>query len=164
MTDHHGAAPSDRIAGLGWIVFGALLLAESLRMERFESQGAAVFTMPGFMPGLLGAVLMVLGLLHVLRGRPSGKAQAARAGDTAERLLNGRALATMLLSVGYAVALVGHVPYSLGTALYVGAFVAIFSAPGSSLKRRLLVGAIAGVATAAAVTVVFEHIFLVRLP
>ncbi|MDM0043928.1 tripartite tricarboxylate transporter TctB family protein [Variovorax dokdonensis] len=162
MTDN--AAPSDRIAGLGWIVFGALLLAESLRMDRFEGQQAALFTLPGFMPGLLGAVLMVLGLLHVLRGRPSGRSAAERTGQPAERLLNGRALVTLVLSVGYAAGMVGHMPYALCTAIYVAAFVAIFAAPGTSIQRRLLVGAIAGVATAAAVTVVFEHLFLVRLP
>lgn len=154
----------DRIAGAGWIVFGALLLAESLRMERFASQGAALYTLPGFMPGLIGTVLMLLGLLHVLRGLRRGHATDGAPAATPQRLLNSRALITLLLSVGYAAALVGHVPYAVGTALYVAAFVTVFAPAERPLPRRLLAGAAAGIATAAGVTLVFEHLFLVRLP
>jgi hypothetical protein len=107
---------------------------------------------------------MLLGLLHVLRGlRPAGS--KAPAGNAApERLLNGRAALTLVLSAGYAAGMVGHMPYALCTAIYVAVFVALFAAEGRSLGRRLLVGAGMGVATALAVTVVFQHLFLVRLP
>ena len=82
----------------------------------------------------------------------------------AEPLLNRRIVITMVLSVLYAGLLVGRAPFWLVTALFVAAFVATFAPPGQTLPRRLGVALIAGVLTSAVVTVVFQQVFLVRLP
>ena len=66
MNEGGKTTRSDIWGGVGWVLFGLLILAESLRMDRFTSMGATVYTMPGFVPGMIGVVVMVLGsvLLH----------------------------------------------------------------------------------------------------
>ena len=54
MTEGGKTARSDLWGGAGWVLFGLLIVAGSLRMDRFESMGAQLYAMPGFVPGLLG--------------------------------------------------------------------------------------------------------------
>ena len=54
MSDGGNTARSDLRGGAGWAGFGLLILAESLRMDRFTAMGAELYTMPGFVPGMIG--------------------------------------------------------------------------------------------------------------
>lgn len=64
----------------------------------------------------------------------------------------------------YAGGLIGRVPFWLGTALFVGTFTWLFAPPEQSVQRRLTSCALAGGLTSAVVSIVFQEIFLVRLP
>jgi uncharacterized membrane protein YhaH (DUF805 family) len=164
MTEGGKTARSDLWGGAGWVVFGLLILAGSVRMERFESMGAQLYTMPGFVPGMIGGLVALLGLVLMLRGWMRRSADTA-AGDTrAKPLLNRRIAITMALALAYAGLLIGRAPFWLVTALFVAAFVALFAPAEQALARRATVALIAGVLTSAAVTLVFEQVFLVRLP
>jgi hypothetical protein len=162
MTEGGKTARSDLWGGAGWVGLGLLIVVGSLRMERFESMGAQLYTMPGFVPGMIGCLVAVLGLVLMLRGwlRRAREATA----DAAEPLLNRRIAITMLLSLLYAGLLIGRAPFWLVTALFVAAFVATFAPPEQPPARRLIVSLVAGVLTSAVVTLVFQHVFLVRLP
>jgi hypothetical protein len=78
------------------------------------------------------------------------------------------ALAVALFFV-YALLLVGRgLPFWLGTMLFVSLFVFLFQyaarkASGTT-ARGIVVALVCGAATAAAVTLVFEQLFFVRLP
>ncbi|MBN9407933.1 MAG: tripartite tricarboxylate transporter TctB family protein [Burkholderiales bacterium] len=168
MSDGGKTARSDLVGGAGWIVFGLLILGESLRMDRFAQMGSTLYTMPGFMPGLIGATLIVLGLALCLRGwrrqRLARMATAAGADEPAPSLLNGRVLATLALTFIYAIGLIGRVHFVLATTLFATAFVWTFTPPEVSPVRRALGAVIAGLLTALAVFFIFEDVFLVRLP
>lgn len=153
------AARSDLAGGAGWMVFGLVILVASWRMDRFEAMGATAYTAPGLVPGLFGAVLMLLGALLAWRGRHAPSAH----GQPAEPLLNRRIALMLLLTLGYAIGMVGRVPFTLGTAVFVGLFCGLYADDGP-LPRRLGVAVLAGVLTAVVVVTVFERIFLVRLP
>jgi hypothetical protein len=162
MSEGGTSARSDLWGGAAWTGFGLLILAESLRMDRFTAMGAQLYTMPGFVPGMLGGVIVLLGLVLLLRGwrRKFSLAQDA----PGEPLLNRRIGITLALSVPYAALLIGRVPFWLATALYVAAFVAIFAPAEHSPVRRWAVALAAGVLGSAVVTVMFQQVFLVRLP
>jgi hypothetical protein len=64
----------------------------------------------------------------------------------------------------YAGLLIGRAPFWLVTALFVAAFVGSFAPDGQAPRRRVAVALLAGVLTSVVVTLVFQHVFLVRLP
>lgn len=162
MTEGGKSARSDIRGGAGWAGLGLLIVAESLRMDRFESMGAQLYTMPGFVPGMLGSVILLLGLLLALRGWRRSLAQ--RDTDQGAPLVNPRIGRTLLLTLVYAGLLIGRAPFWLVTALFVAAFVATFAPADQPRTRRLMVALLAGVLTSTVVTLVFQYVFLVRLP
>lgn len=162
MSEGGKTARSDLLGGAGWIFFGLLIVVESLRMDRFTSMGAELYTMPGFVPGMIGGVIVLLGAVLMLRG---WRRRAAASQDApAEQLLNRRIILTMALSLSYAGGLIGRAPFWLATFLFVTAFVGCFAPPGTTPLRRLAAAVLAGALTTAVVTLVFEQVFLVRLP
>lgn len=142
---------SDTVQGAGWIAVGAAILYASWTMDRLERLGAPAFTAPGLVPGLLGLVILVLGVALALRRRPAA----------ATRFEIGNTPLVLVLCLGYAVGLVGRMPFGLATFAFVTAFVAVFEYPE---RRRMALAPVYGAATSALVTYLFETVFLVRLP
>ncbi|MDP1740845.1 tripartite tricarboxylate transporter TctB family protein [Polaromonas sp.] len=163
MTEGVNTARSDLWGGAGWVGFGLLIVVESLRMDRFKAMGAELYTMPGFVPGMIGGVLMLLGAILMLRGWRRGSVPHTEV-EPAGLLLNRRVIATLLLTLVYATGLIGRLPFWLATALFVAAFVGYFAPPEKTPARRLMAAVLAGALTALIVTLVFQYVFLVRLP
>jgi len=166
MRDSGGKdARSDLLGGAGWVLFGLLVGAESLRMERFTQMGATLYTMPGFMPGMISVTLVLLGALLCLRGWRRGVAAGHATADVSQlRLFNTRVAATLALALLYAVGLIGRTHFLLATTFFVTAFVWLFAPPQTRTARRTIVALVAGLGTALAVFTLFEDLFLVRLP
>ncbi len=165
MTEGGKTARSDLWGGAAWAGFGLLIVGESLRMDRYEAMGAVLYTMPGFVPGMLGSVVILLGMVLMLRGwRRKLRETDADADEDAVRLFNRRIAITMVLSLVYAGLLIGRAPFWLVTALFVTTFVASFAPDDQPAMRRIAVSLLAGVLTSAVVTLVFQYVFLVRLP
>ncbi len=164
MSEGGKTARSDLWGGAGWVVFGLAIVAGSVRMDRFESMGAQLYTMPGFVPGMIGGLIALLGVVLMLRGWVRRAEDRAPHTEPAEPLLNRRIVSTMALTLVYAGLLIGRAPFWLVTALFVAAFVAVFIPGETPPARRATVAVLAGVLTSAVVTVVFQQVFLVRLP
>jgi hypothetical protein len=165
MSEGGKTARSDLLGGAGWIGFGLLIVTEAWRMDRFTSMGATLYTMPGFVPGIIGSVIVLLGAVLMLRGWRRGKADGAQPEPKAtEPIVNRRIAITLVLSLVYAGALLGRAPFWLVTALFVAAFTWVFAPDGQPTARRTAAALAAGVVTSAVVTVVFQSVFLVRLP
>ena len=162
MSEGVNSARSDLLGGAGWVGFGLLIVAESLRMDRFTAMGAVIYTMPGFVPGMIGCVVAFLGVVLMWRGWR--RAKAGQHGTPGGTVLNRRIALMLVLSLTYAAGLIGHAPFWLATALYVASFTWAFAPPESPPMRRAVAAAVAGMATSAIVTLVFQHVFLVRLP
>jgi len=154
-------ARSDLLGGAGWVIFGLAIVAASLRMDRFEAMGATLYTMPGFVPLLFGTALVLLGGALALRG---WRRRATEAAAQPHRVLNGRVGLMLPLCFVYAAGLIGRVPFWLATSLFVAAFTYLFADTDKSVARRAAAAVAVGVLTTVVVIVVFEQIFLVRLP
>lgn len=160
---------ADFITGLVLIALGIATVVESLRMPRFEDLDINPYTVPGLVPGVLGLVILVLGAALFAR--------AARAGGWRLGIATSRwrpdpgtrnlALAAALC-LGYAAILVGRLPFWLATFLFVFGFVALFEwrpdRTGAARLRALAFACGYAALVAAAVTLVFQRVFLVRLP
>ena len=164
MNESGNTARTDLWGGAGWMAFGLLILIEALRMDRFKSMGASIYTMPGFVPGMIGTTIIVLGLVLAVRGwRKRAKAQPEVA-ISHEPLINRRIALMLPLTLVYAAAMLGRLPFWLATALFVASFTWAFTPPEQPKLRRLVTALISGVITTAVVIFVFQEIFLVRLP
>jgi hypothetical protein len=141
----------DRVQGAVWALGGGAIVYASWTMDRLERHGAALYTAPGLVPGLLGLVLLLLGVALALR-RKRAEPTALRAGNTP---------LVLLLCLGYAIGLVGRAPFWLATFVFVTAFIALFEYPA---RRQMALAPLYGAATSLIVTYLFETVFLVRLP
>jgi hypothetical protein len=164
-------AASELRGGLAWAAFGVAVLAVSLRMDRLEAQHINPYTVPGLLPGLLGIVTILLGVLMALRSWRRG----ARFVRGPRLAMSGVALRRLALVVGlivaYTVVLLGHgLPFWAGATIYVTASIVLLQAPQRAAEGRALSLREAGFALAVGlasgwiITWVFQDAFLVRLP
>lgn len=161
---------ADLGSALVWIAFGAAVVTGAWRMDRLEAQQINRYEIPGLVPGLLGAAIVLLGIALALRALRRGALQptgAPAAGRGPQRLYLAMVLGAML---AYALVLVGHgIPFWLATLLFVAGFIFCFDrdrqqALGRTRARQALLALVYGAATSAVVTLVFQDVFYVRLP
>lgn len=160
------SATADLAWSLVWIAVGAAMFIGGYTMDRLENQNINPYTAPGLVPALLGIGIFILGLILLVRSvrRPTH----AHGGDEAQMSAQ-RLVLAVVLCIAYAAGLVGRgVPFWLATAAFV--FVAILAFRWADLKatgrlaRGAAVAAACAIGTAAGVTLVFQELFLVRLP
>jgi hypothetical protein len=164
-------ARADFVTGIVLIALGIATVIASLEMPRFAELNVEPYTAPGLVPGALGAVILVLGgALFVRAARAGGwRLRARTPAPTWAPARGTRNLAiAVALCLGYAGGLIGRVPFWLATFLFVAAFVALFewrlAGTRAEQARRLAFALAFAAAVAAAVTLVFQEVFLVRLP
>ena len=172
-TEKQISPQADFIAAGVWVAFGLAVMIAAWRMDRLESQGATPYTAPGLVPGVLGAVLLLFGLLLALRavragGHRLGAVRWALSRHT--RAVVVRVGAFLALGLAYAAGLVGHagIPFWLATFLFVTLSVLAFDwtrrrDAGQTIQGVRLAVAV-GAGTAFVVSYVFQEVFLVRLP
>jgi putative tricarboxylic transport membrane protein len=160
-------ARADLITSLVLIALGAGVLAESLRMPRYQELGVNPYTVPGIVPGVLGIVIAIFGVIMLVRSlRTRGAAQAAPPRRAEAHPL--RSLLAIAVTLTYGAVLIGWLPFRWATFLFVAGFVLLFESIAPERQRsfaRIAAWAIVeGALVALAVGFVFERIFLVRLP
>ena len=146
--------------------FGLAVVAESLRMPRLEHLGVHPMSAPGMTPGVLGLILALLGVTLLLRSLRARRLQTPEAASEPGPAAAGwdRLAITLGLCLFYAVGLLGWLPFWLATGLFVFGFVLVFTWAEAPVWRVALVAAVLAIAVSAAVTLLFEQVFLVRLP
>jgi len=154
--------------GLGWLAFGAAVLAASWRMDRLESLHINPWSAPGLMPGVLGALLLLFGAALGVRALAQGalREHSASPGVSARR--TGLAL---VLCCAFAAGLLGRGwPFWLTSFAFL--FVAILAfrlldrdaESATSSGRLALSTAVIALAAALVISLLFQEVFLVRLP
>lgn len=161
---------ADLVSGVFFVLLGLGVFYLSWTMPRLENRGVHPLTVPGLVPAMLGLALAVLGALLVANALRTPDRQAGWRGLL--DLLHGyqalRIAAVLALVLTHTLVLVGWLPFWLASALFVFAFIVTFEvllpmapvALGRSLVWAGLVALFAGVG----VVLVFERVFLVRLP
>jgi putative tricarboxylic transport membrane protein len=161
---------ADLITGWIFILGGLAIVYFSWTMPRLEMRGIHPATIPGLVPGLLGAALALCGAVLAAKAHRDGSGQGgwrdffAMFGSPEA----GRFAVAAALALAYSLVLVGLVPFWLATALFVVAFILVFetwlSPTPKSVTRSAVWALFQGVVVAVAVTLVFQYGFLVRLP
>jgi hypothetical protein len=163
---------SDLKDGVGWTVLGIAVLIGSLTMDRLERQDVNPYTVPGLLPGLLGIAMILLGTVLILRSWRRGaltRAPLPVAPDAAEQ--RRRVWIVIGLCMGYGVVLVGHgLPFWVASTIYVTGSILILQRLSRDPQARQPTArawakALAiGLGSAVITQLVFQELFLVRLP
>jgi hypothetical protein len=163
---------ADLITSIVLMAVGLGAAIQSWHMPRLQHLGVSIYSAPGVVPFLLGIVITGLGLILLVRSvragglallRPARLRELPFAADGAWRFV-----LTAALTLGYATLLVGRLPFWAATAIFVTAFVFVFEwkagigAP--QLARRAVAVVAFGLIVGVSVSVLFEDVFLVRLP
>jgi hypothetical protein len=173
------AVSADRIGGLIWVAFGGAVVYGSWAMDRLQSMGIPPATAPGVVPGLLGIGIIIFGLILLVRREPatagaeetaaSAKAPAGMPAALGDELHWKRGALSWALCMTYgAVLLGGGLPYWVLTAAFLFLHILLLDeteqVPAVPTLRRLATAAVIAPAVATVVMLVFQRIFLVRLP
>jgi putative tricarboxylic transport membrane protein len=165
-------ARADFVTGIALICVSLYVIFESWRMPRLEHLKVHPLSVPGIVPAFIAVVLILFGAVLVLRSIRRGGHRLRLSSEGFRRILRNpgtqRLLLTAILCIGYAGFLIGTLPYWLATGLFVFVFVVLFEwkrgMNGGSRKKCLLSAALIAILSSAAITVVFERLFLVALP
>ena len=167
---------SDFRGGFGWVALGVAVLIGSITMDRLKQQDINPYTIPGLLPGLLGIALVILGLLLIARSWPRMNLHAAAGAEIAPVtgpffVRNRQLILVLALCAIFDLVLVGHgLPFWLASAIFVSVSILTFEQPrrqaaGRGLSLKDIAFALAvGLGAGFGITLVFQDIFLVRLP
>jgi hypothetical protein len=160
---------ADLMDAAGWLALGAAVLAGSITMDRLEDQDVNPYTVPGLLPGLLGIAMLLLGSVLMVRSLRKGALASRPAGM--RRHAHGRAMLVIGLCVIFGTVLVGHgLPFWVAAALFVTVTILVLQqSPAGTVRRPVTAmgaakAALIGLCAGGAITLVFQQIFLVRLP
>ena len=168
MEDERPSPFADLLTGAAWLALAAAIVAASWRMDRLAHLGATLYTLPGLVPGLLGAAIGLMAVILMLRALRAG----ALAGAHMPRIrlaAHWRLIATLALGLLFALGLVGHgLPFWLAAATFIAVFVAVFQFGERRANGTLMRGAAFalafGIVAGLAIHYGFQDVFLVRVP
>jgi len=163
---------SDFWQGIGWIAFGVAVLAGSITMDRLESQNINPYTIPGLLPGILGVAMILLGGVLAMRSWRRGAFALPRMPFTAhQREVRKRVWTVIAICAVYSVGLIGQgLAFWLGSMIFVtGSILILQRLDHDEARRRLtpklwMQAIVIGLAASVITQVVFQNVFLVRLP
>lgn len=163
------ASRSDLYWSIAWIAVGMAIFHGGWSMDRLEKLNINPYTAPGLVPAALGVGIALLGMLLLVRSLWTPRGDASDTRESAQSFSVGRFATALVLCLVYGAGLVGRgVPFWLATFLFVFASIVILQwserRAHNESRRGWLVAAACGAGTALAVTLVFQELFLVRLP
>ena len=163
------SARADFYGALAWIAFGVAVGIGSWRMDRLEKMGVSFFTAPGLVPGVLGALMAVGGLVLAVRAWREGTFGTVHRPPV---LLRPDVLArigvTLVLCLGFSLGLVGRIPFWCAASIYLFLQISVLQFPdrkaSRDVVRGLAVAAAIALGAGGAIAFMFQEVFLVRLP
>jgi hypothetical protein len=162
---------AELLQSLGWMAGGLAILIASVRMDRLESQNINPYTVPGLLPGLLGLLMFVLGAMLFVRSWRRGGLHRDAGHVPTSRAEKVRIAIVIALCVFFDVVLVGHgLPFWAAAWIFVTGSILVLQYPlrraaGERPTLTWVAKALAiGLGAGLMITLVFQELFLVRLP
>jgi hypothetical protein len=158
----------DLVSAAVWLLVAVAIVVGAWRMDRMRHLQATIYTVPGLVPGLIGAAIGLMAIVLVSRAVRGG-ALAQTRWPTIRLVEHWRLTTALVLCLGYAIGLVGRgLPFWLASAIFVALFVFAFQLPDRRRDGTLVHGAVVavvlGLASGLVIHYAFQDLFLVRLP
>lgn len=173
-------ANADKWTSLALFALGLAMLIGGFTMDRLEIRHIHPASIPGLVPMMLGAAMMLCSLLLYLSARQADQPATDADSTDADSEASKASSASMpdlgfaaLYSIIYAIFLVGSMPFALATAIYIAVFYLHFTwkqgvgnVSAQRSKRALHFAFGVGFASLSgyAISSLFQYGFLVRLP
>ena len=166
--DDKPGARSDLAQAVFWLAAGGAIFYGSWTMDRLANLGVKPFSAPGLLPGALGIFILVLGVAMLVRAVRSGALQS-RSAPPRSAIDWRRVLPPTAMCVTYAAVLVGHgLPFWLASWIFVTAMIGTLQfherRERGELRRLALVALAVGAGAGIVVSLIFQELFLIRLP
>lgn len=166
------AGKADFLSGLFFLILGAVVFYLSWTMPRLEARNIHPATIPGLVPMILGAALILLGALLALKSRHAAAGTWAPFLAVFRTPEAGRALAALTLVLIFALLLVGRMPFWAASMIFLFVFVVTMEAVLVDRRsgqvpdwpRAILWGAVTAIVAGAGIYYLFAELLLVRLP
>ena len=166
------SARSDLAQAVFWLAAGGAIFYGSWTMDRLANLGVQPFSAPGLLPGVLGIFIIVLGVAMLVRAVNSGALRGAlqsRSAAPRSAIDWRRVLPPTALCLTYAAVLVGHgLPFWLASWIFVTAMIGALQfnerRERGELRRLALVALAIGAGAGIVVSLIFQELFLIRLP
>jgi hypothetical protein len=159
---------SESLSAAGWALGGAAILVASWRMDRLESRGINPLSIPGLTPGVVGALMIALAIVLAVQARRPSSAATEAAVDDVEGSARRTLIAIALCVLFAGVTLGSGLPFVAEGAVFIMLFSTVFGWPAWRAEHRVARGlanaAAVAVLASAAISWLFESVFLVRLP
>lgn len=159
---------------LCWLAFGLAVAIGAWRMDRLAHLNIEPWSAPGLVPGVLGVLIAAFGAVLAWREaarRREGSGTAADADAAGEPVLVAlrRVAPVLALALAFAVGLLGRgLPFAATASLLVFAWIALLRWPEwrarGGVARGLGSAAAIAVASCTLIALLFQEVFLVRLP
>jgi putative tricarboxylic transport membrane protein len=167
MTEKN-MARADFYTGVIMMAFGITATVMALQMPSIPKDP---YSAPGVLPIFLGVIITGLSLVMFVRSLIKTKGKVGFSGGSIKSFFadigTRRVIITAVLCVSYAL-LLGKVLFPPLTFVFVFMFIVIFECdrkiPFRPQIKKVLIAALIAVLSAASITLVFEKLFLVRLP
>ncbi len=153
-----------------FFALGVAIVSIAAQMPMFREQQGEVYNWPGLVPTVHGSIVVLLSAWLAIRSISRGALKPGAQGLPVRResYSNARLAMAAGLCLVFTVVLIGRLPFWIAAALFVTSFITLFEwrrdAALALNLRRLAIAAVIGVTTGIAVMLVFERLFLVRLP
>ncbi|MEV8467550.1 tripartite tricarboxylate transporter TctB family protein [Fluviibacterium sp. DFM31] len=158
-------AQADRLTAVLLLVLGLALLVGGYTMDRLEIRQIHPASIPGLVPMILGVLLSICAILLYRTSYADVERNAALVFTGGSW---GRLATTAVICTLYALGLVGWLPYFWATFIFTLCFTLAFSFPLGGDRRAQAISVAAGLVLAFGVALgsalLFEKLFLVRLP
>jgi Tripartite tricarboxylate transporter TctB family len=160
---------TDLISAVFWMLFGGAIVIGAWRMDRLEYMHINPYTAPGLVPGILGAFIALFGLIMGIRAVRAGALAGGAAVSGGEPIFNSRVALSAALCIAFAAGLVGRgPPFWLAAGIFVFLHVFLFEYPErrarNEVAKGVLVALTMAVGASFVITMIFQELFLVRLP
>lgn len=163
---------ADFVTAIALLAFSIAALVQSIQMPRLEHRNINPYTAPGIVPGLLATIIGLLALVLLARSVAHGGFRLGVNKNSLGAWIRSDGIRriglTILLSVTYSLVLIGRVHYVIATIVYIFLFIVVFEwrwgESFAAQRRTLIIASIQAVIAAVAIAVLFQYLFLVRLP
>ena len=168
MDEEKPSPFADLLTGAAWLALAAAIVTGSWVMDRLPHLGATVYTVPGLVPGLLGAAIGLMAIILILRALRAGALAQAHWPRIAVAD-HWRLIVTLALGLTFALGLVGHgPPFWLAAAIFIAALVIVFQfndrRKSGTLMRGIAFAIFFGAVSGLTIHYGFQDVFLVRVP